>query len=706
MSVDEAMDPDRSLEISADEGVFNELTRRGLFSGNVDLLYGTQRLSTDSLHVDEGKSRFDALGNVIFKDRGFTIKGPQAELNTATEKGAFSQATWFFSPRHARGEASRIYRKSEDVLSLRNATYTTCDPGSDDWKLSAKKVELNRATGQGTGRNVVMKLANVPVFYTPWFRFPIDDRRKSGFLTPTWGTSSNSGLTIEIPYYWNIAPHYDNTFAPRYLDNRGLQLRTEFRYLLPTGPDVGSLQQSGLGDVGLEYLSDSKANKNRYQVAFKDRRRLTARWHTDVQVTAVSDDEYFEDLGNTLSQTSVQFLQRRMDVRYFGNYWNLLTRVQDYQTVDNTISKGDRPYQRLPQFLYNLNLPEQKLGLDYKLLGEWVNFNRDVGVKGNRLDSYLELKRPLVGAGYFAIPAGKIRYTHYNLNNTGAEFNAAQSRTVPTLSFDAGLIFDRMLWNDNNILTLEPRLYYLLTPFENQDDIPIFDTTKPEFTFSELFRDNRFIGTDRIGDANQLTTALTSRLLDSQNGREKVSASVGHILYFRSRKVNLPGETTQSTANSDIVGELSMRIRKKWNGRTTARWNPQGNQFQRASVRLRYQHDFNKVVNVGYSFDEGQSLNQTDFSLAWPIPFTKQWLFVGRWNYDVEEQINLETIGGLEYDSCCWKIRGIWRRFVNKTDGTDVDTFGVQFVFKGLMKLGSKVDSILERKISGLDVDD
>jgi LPS-assembly protein len=678
------------IEVDADLGQFNDTTGEGLFMGNVNLVYGEQRLKAEQLQYFQVKNRIRATGEVEYSADGLTIESAEAELDTETRRGSFSGARYRYGPRHARGQASRIERKSPDLYKLYDATYTTCNPGDNAWLLTGKKVTLDRKEGVGNARHAVLRIKDVPVLYSPWLQFPIDDRRKSGFLAPKFGVTDNSGTELIVPYYLNLAPNYDAVISPRYLSKRGVQWRGNIRYLFP--PTKGTLD--------LEYLKDNDNHQNRYLIKFRDNTTLTPHWRSSIRYDDVSDSEYLEDLGASLDETSLSHLQQRVDFHYTSGFWNLLSRVQHFKTIDPTITSQNRPYKRLPQFLANARLENRRFGLGYSFRGEWVHFTRSDSTTGNRLDTIFGVDWPFVRSWVFAIPSAKLRFTNYDLDDTEAGFDSNPTRTLPILSFDSGLIFERELGEGRTSQTLEPRLYYLYVPYDNQDDISVFDTAVPEFTFSQLFRDNRFVGADRMGDANQLTTALTSRWIENRTGEERFTTSIGQILYLRDRKVTLPGEASGTNSTSPVVGELSMALKSGWSARATTRWDVHAGRHERSSLRTRYKARGNRVLNLGYSYQKGD-LEQTDVSFAWPL--SPQWLAVGRWNYDIRNSRNTNITAGIEYDTCCWKARLLAQRFISNVEAEFNQTIEFQVVFKGLTKVGPSIGKTLEQNILGYE---
>jgi LPS-assembly protein len=697
IAANERVEADTPIELTADSARM-ELNGTSVLLGDVEMWRNGQYLSADEFYYTQPTGLIEARGRVRFEQEGLAVTGAAATLRLKGDKASFTQPRYEYAPRHARGRASRIERESANVAVLEDAIYTTCNPGDTDWLLSASRVTLDRASGDGTARNVVLRFKDVPFLYTPWLRFPIDDRRQSGFLFPSLGTSSRSGFELAAPYYWNIAPQRDATLTPRFLAERGLQIDSEFRYLNPTNE----------GRLELEFLDDRKFGDERYFATVRHAGSPWPRVRAALHASRASDDQYFEDFGNSLSVASTTHLEQEAEISYLGDFWNALARVQAFQTIDDTIPSRAEPYERLPQFLVGGGLPDQALGLDYDLTAEWVNFEHDERLTGQRLDLDLGVRRPVVGAAYFFTPGIGLRHTRYSLDGTNAVFTEdSPTRTLPLMSLDTGLIFERSLGGGKYVQTLEPRLFYLYVPFRDQDDIPVFDTSLLDFSFAQLFRENRFIGADRVGDANQLTLALTSRFLNTESGLQALRASIGQILYFDEQEVTLPSQTFEDDDTSDLAGELALRLGDRWTTSATALWDPNEDQIDLGAARLQYLSENNRVLNLAYRFRRAepdipaldQNLQQTDIAFAWPL--SARWNVVGRWNYDLEEQRDLELLAGFEYESCCYKLRVAGRRFIIGDEAEYNNSIEVQLVLKGLAQLGSPLGEMLERGILG-----
>ena len=555
-------------------------------------------------------------------------------------------------------------------------------------------------------RHGTLRFGNLPVAYLPSGSFPIDGRRKSGFLVPKLGTSDRTGVEFEAPYYFNLAPNYDATLTPRLLSKRGLMLGGQFRYL--TERHRGEL----LGEILPDDRDASQSDPDiRGAASWQHQGNLAPRLATDINLNYVSDDNYLEDFGNNLDIASTRQLERRGDLRYWGEDWNLLGRLQYFQTVDKNIPNEDRPYSRLPQLLYLLDKPDQHFGLTYHLDSEYDYFDHSDAnrVVGHRFALRPAVSLPLRRSYGHLTPKLSVHYRYYDLSNTEPEQGDNPSLTIPTFNLDSGLVFERQAdWFGNaSTQTLEPRLFYLLTPYENQDDLPVFDTSLVGFNFNSLFRENRFTGRDRIGDANQLTLALTSRTLSERAGTELLRASIGQIYYFRDRDVQLPDEPTATDNSSILAAETAARLSANWSTRANLFWNPHdGGQTENASVELHYQNPKNRIFNVGYRYNRGDEttdaitrISDTDLSFRWP--FGENLHFIGRWKYSLFYERTMDSFAGFEYDRCCWILRALARHYIEDNVDDSNTTFMVQLELKGLGAIGSRVDSFLERGIFG-----
>jgi LPS-assembly protein len=670
------------------------LTREGVseFTGDVELRRDGQSLSADYLRHDKSSSMVDATGNVTFKEAsGLNYQTQETHINLESRIGHAGSGSFRFEDGSARGDAGRIDFEGPDHTRLTRVRYTTCAPGQDDWFLKIRELDLDTEEDIGRARHASLNFLGVPVFYLPYLSFPISDERKSGFLIPRVGRSDNRGTEISAPYYLNLAPHYDDTLTPRYLSKRGWQLQNEFRYL--TQRSEGNLDLEALPNDRLENRDDRAAG------AYLHKHVFDSRWSGNVDVRAVSDKQYFEDFGDNLGITSQTHLPQNAQVDYRGPLWNFSARAADYQTIDPTIAPADRPYARLPQINLALNRPMQPNRVNYYFETEAVNFDRSVGVTGGRLNLSPAVALPLSNSYGFVTPRLGVRHISYSLASAPDE---TPSVTRGVFSLDSGLVFERdSRWGERLYAqTLEPRLYYLYIPAKNQDSLPNFDTALPEFTFFNLFRDNRFSGGDRISDANQLTAAVTTRFIDDENGTERGRASLGRIYYFADREVNLPVGTS-STAGSDIVGEATATLASHWHARSSAQWNRDDSRAEKYSVYLQYNPAKDRIVNLGKRFSRDE-LEQTDISTEWPL--ATRWTLRARSLYSQRDNRNVESFAGVEYNACCWALRVIvGRRLIYDTDNNNAASQNNSIMFEleltGLSKLGRVPDSPLRESV-------
>ena len=662
-------------------------------SGNVALQRGSQQLTAEHLEYNQAEELIDVQGDVRAWDEGTYGSGDRAQINLRADTTELFNADYIFLETHGRGKATKAMIIGDDFVTINNAEYTTCNPGSNTWKIHAKKLDLDYSEDVGTARNMWLEVAGVPIFYTPYASFPLSDKRKSGFLVPGVRVSNSTGFDLTVPYYVNIAPNHDATVAGRFMTKRGLQLQGEYRYLT----NVGS------GTLAAEYLPDDREfGAYRGALRFQHSGSFTPRWSTNINYERVSDSDYFTDLGTNLAVASRSFLEQTAEATYAGNGWTGLARVQAFQTVDDTLAPSSRPYKRLPQLKIDAIERRRNHAFNPGGHGEFVSFQRDDSVAGQRMDIMPTVSFQQRDVAWFIAPKAGLRFTHYGLQNTAPGQSSLLTRTIPTASVDTGVFFERdwSLGNRGFLQTLEPRLFYLYVPYQNQDELPIFDTGNFSFDFSQLFRENRFTGSDRVGDANQLSLALTSRFIASGTGEEYLRLDVGQIRYFRDREVTLPNTPVETSSASPLVVDLTGTIARQWQLYTGIQWNFDLNRMEKNNTGLRYQPSPRKVINLSYSFSP-DNFEQTDTSIAWPI--THDWRFVGRFAYSLAQNRTLEAFGGVEYEGCCWAFRTVIRRYLSGT--REANAFFFQLVFKGLAGVGTDAVDFLDRSIPGYEND-
>ncbi len=669
-------------------------TERGDFilDGNVSIQRAEQILETEAATYKQHSSQVMTRGKTRFQEGGFALTGHTATFVLDRKQGSFDDVEFFMTDIPGRGSAETLVIDNQEIVRLQQARYTSCQPGNDDWYLNAPEIKLNQKEAIGTTYNVVLKFKQVPILYLPYLSFPLNDQRKSGILAPRFVNSKKSGVQISIPYYWNIAPAYDLTITPVFMARRGLQIKNEFRYL----------SRIGSGTFQADFLPQDKVyGKSRTFYSYKHSGVIIPGWKMDMRFNQVSDTDYFEDLGGSLTKSSIRYVERRLDLSHSGDLGRLKIRLQNHQIVDKNLSDAARPYQRLPQITYYL--PQQRYGpFLFDTQSELVRFDRDGRINAVRFDIQPKVTLSLAGQAGFFRSGLTLRHTRYSLSCAVTDESAKSLvRTIPIISLDGGLFFDRdTSWGERRLLhTLEPRLFYLNAPFLEQTDLPIFDTAIPSMNFSRLFQENRFSGTDRVGDANQLTVALTSRLLGSDNGTEYLSARIGQIQYFRDRRVMLSQTGPETQNRSEVLADITFRLTNNWNGKTELRWQPQTDRLYKKTIQLQYKPDSRRIVNLGYRFEDERQ-KQVDISFFWQL--SNSWSAVGRWNYSQHDRHLLEALAGLEYNSCCWSARVLSQRFLVDSAREEYDeSLSFQLELKGLSAIGHNIREILERGILG-----
>ena len=683
----EPIDPD-TLEIATSSiaGVsINELAL-----GDVEIRYGEGKITAQGLLWDPNGGA-DLTGRVEVRGPEVLVFGEDAHYDPNAEKVSLAAAGFDLPTRPARGSAQQIEVTSESRISLTSMLFTTCPPDNLSWEISAKSAELDANEGVGRARGVKLDFKGVPVLYVPYFSFPINAERKSGFLTPDISSRDRTGFDLSVPYYFNLAPNYDLTLEPRYMSKRGTQVRTDYRYLL----------RNSRGEFGLEYLpDDQETNTERSYANLRHESLFGAQDQFEVVsgIEEVSDDTYFEDLGTSLAVTSQTHLNRFVDLTFFAPNWSVLTRVQNYQTIDPELTEIDYPYERTPQIVFDGRWGGGLVRFDSDT--ELVNFDRNVGTTGWRFDSTQEVSLRFARAGMFLTPAIALRQTNYWIDNPASGEDDTPSRALPIGSLDMGMTFERNAVGDRRtwLQTIEPRLLYLRVPFEDQSNLPVFDTIVPDFNLIQLFRKYQFVGPDRIADTDQLSFGVTTRLIDAANGRERLTGTLGQTRYLNPQQVTLPGTAPTATDASDYVAELGVGLRDSWALDVGYQWNSETSTTARTETRLEYRPKEDRLFGISYRFRR-DALEQSDFSLVWPL--AQRWRLIGRYSYSLLDKERLEDFIGWEYNACCWRLRMVNRNYVSRRTGETDNSISIQLELKGLSQRATSPDELLDRGILG-----
>lgn len=668
-----------------------------IFSGDVLIERDGLRLQADSIRYNKPEQTVDINSKLHIDAENLAFDADQGWLDLKTEGGIFDNAHYQIPDSQFQGSTPKLTTRSGDETVLIDSLFSSCPPGQEDWYLQTSVLRLDHANETGTASHAVLWFKHVPLFYTPWLQFPLGDERRSGFLMPEIATSSSRGFEISIPWYWNIAPNQDALFTLRHMNSRGTMLNTKYRYLLA----------GGKGEALFDYLpEDDETLETRYRLQYEHHADINQHFSADLDVNDVSDDDYFNDLENDTDLGSISHLQRKATLNYTNSIWHSDINVQAYETIDPNITIDNYPYKRLPQIRLDGGDSIGRTNLTWSLHSELTSFAHDSVTRpiGQRFDIYPKLSWPLQGHAWFITPAVGSHYTQYDLENGDGTPLELDSRQIAITSLDSGLFFERE-FDLGFVQTLEPRLFYLKVPYEDQSAIPLFDTGNLDFSFAQFFRENRFNGIDRIGDTQQITAALTTRFLDQSDGTEFLSLSGGQIFYSQDRLVTLDNVPLTDT-RSDILGEASAHI-GDWRARNTVQWDGISHEAERRNFLLQYRRDNRHIFNIGYRYlREGDlvTLEQSNLALVWPLSQRYTWL--SRWNYSMTEHRDIDVLTGIEYESCCWAMRLLARRFL-QDDNNYESSVMLQLIFKGLGSAGDKSASqILERAILGYQSDD
>jgi LPS-assembly protein len=659
--------------------------------GAAELRRRGQSVSADYLLYLQDSGEVIADGAVRVEQNGNVMQGPHLKLELGTNIGYMSQPSFHFADNNARGNADTLHLQGRQDYLLDNVTYTTCPADDNDWLLKVGGLEIDQNRQVGVAHSALVEFMGVPILYTPWMDFGLTNQRKSGFLGPVFGSTVQGGNEVTLPYYWNIAPNLDAMFSPRVIAKRGIMLNNEFRYLEPTYS----------GEAHVDVLPDDRvANLTRSRLSLLHVQNFGDGLSGSVNFNRVSDDAYFRDLSDAISgisATSQINLLREGVLSYGSGWWSAMARVQRYQTLQDPAAPVVEPYRRLPQF----SVAGQRSldGAEVSFAGDYVDYRHPTLLSGQRLVLYPSVSYPLLAdPSVYLTPKIGLHNTYYVMGANNTESLPDASRTLPIFSLDSGMTLERD-WNmggQDFVQTLEPRAFYVYIPYRDQNSLPNFDSGQGDFTFAQMFTENRLIGSDRIGDANNVTLALTSRLLAPDSGVERLRLAVGQRFSFQTPRVNLVAPTA-TTNKSDILFEAAGPLTRAWSLNGSLQYNPSQSQSENFSVTARYQPEAGKVLNLGYRFTR-DTLRQVDLSTQWPL--SGHWHGMANWNYSLQDRQIVEALAGLEYNQSCWTARLVAQRFATATQQVSTGIF-VQLELNDLVKIGSDPLSVLRQSIPG-----
>jgi LPS-assembly protein len=662
-------------------------------SGDTALQRLDQLLRADSLTYNADTTAYDAEGHVRYQERGMLFSADSMKGTTTPEYGVADNVQYQLLSSRGNGVASQAIMLDQDRDKLHDVTYSTCDLHNRVWEIEAKTMTMDRNQGLGRAHGVTMRVKGVPFLWLPYMRFPIDNRRQTGFLYPSFGKRSRAGFFVSIPFYWNIAPNYDATFTPVWYADRGGMLDSQARWLTGTSK----------GELNLEYMPHDKvAGRNRGYLTLRNRTKLPwdLRWNT--YIARATDKAWFQDFGENLITSRAVQLHSSSYVSSSGDWWNAGVGADWYQIVTPGISDRAAAYRRLPRLYFNADRPiGGPGGPEWGIESEAVRFVQPEKVGGERFDMYPYLAWPLQGAAWFLRPEVGVRYTAYNLPQPVARGDSDHpTRTTPIFDVDAGLIFERdtHLFGSDYTQTLEPRVYYLRVPYRNQDDLPLFDTRSLTFDFWQLFTTNSFSGADRQMNANNLSLALTTRFLD-EDGVEKLSASIGQIRYFDPQRVTLRrGGREVDYSGSNYVANLTIALNDNWRLTTSQQWNPNTDETDVSTVGLQRRLWGDGIVNLDYRYRR-DLIEQA--SMTAEVPVGAAWKLVGGYTYSLRDKRAIDAFAGIEWDSCCTAIRILSRHYVYDYKGNSNNAIMFEIQFKGVGSYGQHAGTFLQNAILG-----
>lgn len=687
-AADDTGDVPPAVKVRADRVQLDE-KRIATFEGNVQLEQNGQSIQADQLRYEKDSGAISASGSVELKTRrGDRFTTPALDYNLDSSKGKTGKVDYTLAE-GGRGSAADLQFLGREQLRLQDVRYTTCPPDDDSWYLNIGELEIDKQTDLGVARHATVHLKGIPLFYWPYVDFPVSGQRKSGFLAPELGYSDKNGAHAGLPYYFNLHPQMDDTFIPRYLSERGWQIQNEFRYL------ARGLRGSIEGEV---LPKDKIDNDTRAAARLEHTQQLGTGGYVLLNAQWISDPLYLEDFGNQLAITSQTHLPRHLQTGYSNRYIDLNMDALSYQAIDTSIAITDTPYDILPRLrLRNARSSKPgRLHMDYE--AEWTRFERDQSIQGSRSLLAVEASLPWRNAWAFAIPTAGVRYWSYDLADTPsvlrpAGFDENPSQHVPWGSIDLGLYFDRdTSWSDRKLRhSLEPRLFYLYAEARDQNDLPLFDTQLPDFGFDRLFASNRFVGGDRVGDADQLAAALTTRITDSNSGQELWRASIGMIQHYRDRTVNLTS-VVDTRPQSQLAAETRLLVANAVYLRAAALWDKERERVSQGVLHSQYNPDPWHIVDVAYRVIDNED-RQVDAGMEWRLG-NSPWTVSARSRYSLEASTNIETLGGLAYRSCCWTLRLFSNRRL-RSDGSQSSSTQLQLELAGFSQIGAGSDSPL-----------
>ena len=654
------------------------------FSGQVELTRPAQVLLADELTMNNVTEQVKASGNVTFESDTSQLRTEFMTMNQKDQSAYFTTSSFTLSEQHVRGTANEVIQFSSSLSRYKKIQYTTCDPGNSNWHLTADQLDINQESGLGTAQHATVYIQDLPVLYLPYLQFPIDDRRMSGILAPTIGSSTDSGDIISIDVYWNIAPNLDATITPIWYGKRGLQINTENRYLF----------KHHTGQLYLSLIDDQKKNDNRSFQKWLHQANLGSNITADIALRHVSDDTFFDDFKSLDDiDDNVTHLEQQILLSHSTKLWTSNLLLQTYQTPGTT----KQPYSQLPKLTVNSRFKKFDNGVQFNTINEWVRFDHESNIVGDRTHLLPYLSWNQSDSWYFFKPKLEYAFSDYQLNNNNLGDNSIQ-REIPIFSLDTGLLFDREMNTESNwTQTLEPRLYFLRTPYENQSHIPVFNSALLSNSYNNFFKSNRFSGSDRIGDANQISLGIGTRFLDNDSGAELLYSRIGQIFYANDRRVQISGNKPQTLPNSNIITETTVNPNRNLSINTKLVYEQTTKEISEKTLSVHYLKD-GFAANLEYFFDD-TVLEQAAISMVYPI--NPRWTMVAKYSESILFNKPDENLLGVNYESCCWGIKMLASQTSNDSFTETDNAVFIELTLKGLGQSSQVLDSQLANAIVG-----
>jgi LPS-assembly protein len=678
---------DGQIQVKSEDSEINQDTF-AQFKGKVEIDNSNVKIKADEALLNRQTQTLNATGNINFQDNNITVSGEKVQLNRISNELLIEKSFYQLNKMQGHGKAEKIGINEKTGINLIESSFTSCPVEDEVWRIQASNIEITPDQSRGVVKHARFYIKDLPVLYLPYFSFPVNDQKQSGILYPILGSNSSTGISIEQPVYWNIAPNYDLTFSPRFMAERGLQLKTEFRYLT----------EKHTGQVNIEYLPndqdlDLDLDTDRYFYRFVHSGQIGKNWRINADINGLSDDNYIVDLGSDYYNRADTHLYRTLGVSYFSQNLDVTAQFRDFEVLGDN---SDR-YRALPEIRVNYLTPIG-LGAEIQVNSELAYFESGElnTPTATRFHVAPTVRYPFQNQWSEFLAEATILHTQYiqkNIQNSPLKKNV--SRTLGQAKIYGSLAFERPAkwFGAKATQTFEPKIQYLYTSFEDQNNIGLYDTTRLFSDFAGLFRGQEFTGLDRISDNNQITVGMTSRFIDNNN-KERFKLSLGQIFYLEDNQVV---DASKEDDRSALAAELDWQIGSKWYLNTQAQISTTTDNVERSSLSLEYRFARNKILQINHRYVRdlsSEEINQVGITASWPL--AKNWQWVGRWYHDLELNRTVETYTGMQYESCCWTVsfvaqHNLSNRFDdNRSQSTDEfeSGFHVYFTTRNLLREG------------------